>query len=606
MQKAVRAPSSPAFDWLMAILVFLVMVGVYQDGWAHSHGLVDQSFLTPWHAMLYGGVAITGITLLIAGSVGLRNGYSFKHALPFGYWLAALGVTVFLIGGAFDAAWHTRFGIEHDLQALVSPTHLLLVFAGGMMISGPLRSIADQHGRRAGGWKLIGPAVLAILAALMMLDFFTQYAQPLGDGVVVANLSHPFDPRAPGAIYRFSLATGQSQRITAGVDAYGASASPDGRRIVYRVNRPNAKASDIVVADGDGSHAKRITNSGNRDTQPAWSPDGKWIAYISSPAGTSGNFRLIVVHPDGSGARALVDGTTTISFPSWSPDSTGIAYGSRNALVAEIALVDLKSGTSSWLTNTVGGSMPSLGRDGDIAFVRNDSIYEGPALGDRAAPGLIVDQASDPMFSPDGFSLAYVKNDGDSTQVFVTDFSYSPAQNLSQLSGLDAMHPTWSRGFIFATLSGREPQYVGYVADSRTEAAFLIQSVLIAGLLLLLVRRWRAPIGSVTAIVTVSSLALSFQSDEQGFLWAALLTGVIGDIVLVALGERARRGNGSYAFGAIVPGVLSALYLLASCMPGPLKWNLELIFGTPLLAAVAGLIVAFCYEPPLPEAGSKA
>jgi Tol biopolymer transport system component len=600
-----RAPSSPAFDWLMGVLVFLVMVGVYQDGWAHTHGKVDESFFTPWHAMLYGGVAITGLTLLCAGIVGLRKGYTLRQALPHGYWLGACGVVLFLIGGGLDEIWHTLFGIEVDLQALVSPTHLLLVFAGGMMIGGPLRSIASQYGRQSEGWRTVGPAVFAVLSLLMMLGFFTQYVLPLGDGSIVANLSHNFGARVSSSIYRFSLANGQSQRVTTGVDAYGASASPDGKRIVYRVNRPDSKASDIVVADADGSRALRITASGYRDTQPAWSPDGKWIAYISSPAGTSGNFRLVIMRPDGRNARVLVDGTTRISFPSWSPSSTSIAYSSRNGMTPEIALVDIATGKSMWLSNTVGGSRPALGAPAiGLAYVREGTIFVGPGNGNPVSFHAEILQATDPAFSPDGKSLTYIRNDGDSDQVIRDNDIVGPGRtilNISNLSGMNAAHPTWSHGFIYATIAGREPPYVGYIADARSEAGFLIQSVLLAGMLLLLVRRWRAPVGSITLIVTLASLALLFQSDEQPLLWCALVTGLIGDVLLILLRERARSGIGSYVFGAVVPGVLSALYLAALYFSGPLGWHPDLIFGTPVMSAAVGLIVAFCYEPPLPE-----
>ena len=611
MQKADRAPSSPAFDWLMGVLVFLVMAGVFQDGWAHTHGLVDQSFFTPWHAVLYGGAALTGLMLLAAGVTGLRKGYSLANALPHGYWFAAWGAVLFLIGGGLDELWHNHFGIEVDLQALVSPTHLLLVLAGGLMISGPLRSIARQYDRQAGGWKAVGPAVFATLAALMMLEFFTQYALPLGDGAVYANITHGASAHQPGSIYRFTVAIGQMRRITTGIDAYGASASPDGKRIVYRVYRPSSAASDIIVANANGSHPRAITNSGRHDTQPAWSPNGEWIAYISAPAGTAGSFHLNVVHPDGSAERTLTDETAKILGLSWSRDSASIAYGSRNAVTREIALVNVATKASTWIVTTAGGWNPSLGPQGLIAFQRSDGVYVTPGfvpmpndfpevLPHRWLP-YMIDQASDPSFSPDG-QLAYIKSDGDAAQIYVRPWNVAPARNVSQLSGLDAQHPVWANGSVYATVRGRVKPEFSFMGNTHSEASFLLQSVLVSGLLLLLIRRWRAPIGSITLILTVSSLALSFQSDQQPLVWSAVFAGIVGDALVFAFHERVRTGNGSYAFGAIVPSVLAAAYLaLLAARTGPLGWHLDLVFGTPVLAAAAGLIVAFCYEPPLPD-----
>ena len=66
-----RARSSIAFDWVMGVLAALLMGGLLLDGWAHSHGEVDQSFVTPWHFLLYGSMGVNGIVLLALGINGL-------------------------------------------------------------------------------------------------------------------------------------------------------------------------------------------------------------------------------------------------------------------------------------------------------------------------------------------------------------------------------------------------------------------------------------------------------------------------------------------------------------------------------------------------------
>ena len=43
------------FDWGIAALSVWLAIGFYIDMWAHAHGRVDDTFLTPWHAILYAG-----------------------------------------------------------------------------------------------------------------------------------------------------------------------------------------------------------------------------------------------------------------------------------------------------------------------------------------------------------------------------------------------------------------------------------------------------------------------------------------------------------------------------------------------------------------------
>ena len=60
------SPHSIGFDWAMAILSAAFVGGVFLDGWAHTHGRVDQSFFTPWHAVFYAGYAATASVLAVS------------------------------------------------------------------------------------------------------------------------------------------------------------------------------------------------------------------------------------------------------------------------------------------------------------------------------------------------------------------------------------------------------------------------------------------------------------------------------------------------------------------------------------------------------------
>jgi hypothetical protein len=53
--RVARRPWSPSravgFDWAMTFLCLVLLGGVYQDVWVHTHGFSDTTFFTPWHAV---------------------------------------------------------------------------------------------------------------------------------------------------------------------------------------------------------------------------------------------------------------------------------------------------------------------------------------------------------------------------------------------------------------------------------------------------------------------------------------------------------------------------------------------------------------------------
>jgi hypothetical protein len=170
--------STAAFDWTATFLSAVFTSGLFLDGWAHTHGRVDETFFTPWHAVLYSGFLAMAIFLWGGFVWGLRRGHPWRAALPDGYGLALLGVGLWLVGGPFDLAWHTIFGFEVDVEALMSPAHLVLALGFGLMTSGPLR--AGLRRPRA-GWTRELPLVLSLTFVVSVLTFFTQTAHPLSN-----------------------------------------------------------------------------------------------------------------------------------------------------------------------------------------------------------------------------------------------------------------------------------------------------------------------------------------------------------------------------------------------------------------------------------------
>lgn len=600
-----RATSTLGFDWLMGVLAALLMGGLLIDGWAHSHGEVDQSFLTPWHALLYGSVAVNGLVLLVAGIIGLRNGFAFRNALPPGYWVAAIGVVIFLVGGGFDGWWHTMFGIETGVVLLVSPPHLILALAAAMIMSGPLQSIAAQYSSTRGGWKIVGPAILSTWALVTLIGFFLGYAQPVEDGISALTLQ----PTAGSTVYPMAYvaqANGALTRIPEPprTDLFGIDVAPDGKHIVYRVNRyedPNSTPpSDLYVANIDGSQPIRITNSGRHDTQPQWSPDGKWIAYASMPAQTSGNFAIRLVSPDGKAQQPLLSEQTTIQDPVWSPDGSSIAYASRNGATGMIGVLDVRTKATRWLPFTANSSSPAWTAAG-LYYLNNDGSLRVSAIDGSHERTVLPKTNGDPIPSPDGRRIAFLATDLGSQQLFVANSDGTRSHDLSQLSGLDVQAASWAPGgrLIF-TATGREnPIYTDF-GKSLALAAIIIQGILLAATALLLVRRWPLPLGAMTFILTLYTLAMAVPSDFYLYAIGGLITGLLADGAIAVLRDRLRSGRAFHALGFWLPLVYTALFEAISVqMFHGTGWTWNLLFGAPLLAGAGGLALAFVIDSPL-------
>jgi dipeptidyl aminopeptidase/acylaminoacyl peptidase len=113
--------------------------------------------------------------------------------------------------------------------------------------------------------------------------------------------------------------------------------SPDGRRVAYVVNRidseANAYRAAIWVAPVDGSEEPRQFTSGERsDHSPRWSPDGRWLAFVSNRDGEDekeAHGELYLLPADGGEPRRLTESKASVESIVWSPDSSRIAFARR-------------------------------------------------------------------------------------------------------------------------------------------------------------------------------------------------------------------------------------------------------------------------------------
>lgn len=166
---------TPTFLWMYLFCALWVTSGVFLDGWAHNNVPELETFFSPWHAVLYSGVLAMGLFLGISALINMRAGATWKISLPQSYGLSFIGFLVFAAGGVFDLVWHELFGIEVSVEALLSPSHLILAVGAVLMISAPLRVWLKTVPQKNESFKEQLPMILSATFAFSILAFMTQF-----------------------------------------------------------------------------------------------------------------------------------------------------------------------------------------------------------------------------------------------------------------------------------------------------------------------------------------------------------------------------------------------------------------------------------------------
>jgi hypothetical protein len=167
-------------DMATAALCGWVVTGMVLDAWAHQNASRLETFFTPWHGVLYSGF-LALMAWMVARTLAAA-GWRRERALPAGYGLGLVGVTLFLVSGVGDGIWHTVFGIERDLEAALSPTHIGLFVGALLAFTTPLRAAwsSDRLGA-APSLRALLPALLSLTFATVLVSFLFFYVSAFRD-----------------------------------------------------------------------------------------------------------------------------------------------------------------------------------------------------------------------------------------------------------------------------------------------------------------------------------------------------------------------------------------------------------------------------------------
>jgi hypothetical protein len=603
-EQGTRPRGGIRLDWLIAALSAWFLCGLYLDGWAHAHVPALETFFTPWHAVLYSGFAATALALGVVQVRNMRLGYSWREAPPAGYGLSLVGAGVFLVGGVLDLLWHSLFGIEVGVAALLSPTHLLLAAGGILLVSGPLRAAWQRipPGSRL-TWRAGAPALLALTYSFSGLAFFTAYAHPF-----VTNWAASTAGARPsqGDLFLMNAdGTGQTRLTVNQGDVRAPRFSPDGTSIVFgRAATAQDPLQQLYIVNADGSGLRPLSSMRDGAAMPSWSPDGTRIAYVG---GANGQIYLMAA--DGTNSQQLTHDSEPHWMPSWSPDGTRIAY--INGANGQIYILAADGTNPRRLTHDAGQYLTlQWSPDGGGLAVTSDQsgqeqIYLMRADGSGLRQLTWGDEVNwGPAWSPDEARIAFAADRDGHADIYVMRADGSHPANLTNNSEVDSGGPpAWSADGRKIAYTARDHQTLTPdITAALGIVSVLLQAALLMSALLLLLRRWRPPFGAITLLQVVATALIGFLSDQHGWVVLALITGLVADALVQGLKPAPHRPRNLRLFSFVVPTLLYSLYFLGTYLyGGGIGWSAHLTAGTAVLSGVVGILLSLLVVPSAPS-----
>lgn len=244
------------------------------------------------------------------------------------------------------------------------------------------------------------------------------------------------------------------------------------------VSARSGSANIYLTTDGDADPVNLTTDASN-NSYPAWSPDGKRIAFCSDRDGV---YHVFVMDADGKNVKQLTNGEKACRVPSWSGDGKRIAFCRYTAAnSSEVCTVPVAGGDPTAVDAGGDAWDPAFSPDGKrIAFVSYRD-GDGFRLYVMDADGKNVTKLTDdanpvgfgyPTWSPDGKTIAYGHSDGNGVDIYTVGADGKNRKQVTKLGGVTT-YPCWTpdgKRFAFFSQPGAEKGGF-WVADADGENA---------------------------------------------------------------------------------------------------------------------------------------
>jgi hypothetical protein len=597
--------------------------------WAATHGMTPDPFLSIQAAPLYLAI-VASAAAVIAGAIrASRRGRGWRRALPDGFGVFGVGVAALIIALIADIGWREGIGIPDGLSQGLAPSRLLLF--GGLLLIGvaPLRMALRSGGSGSPPWTAVLSAGLVLVVLLL-----PGRIHPAATGWLKRA---DFLPNAE--IWSMDADGDHQTRLIEahdGILAWNAVWSPDGKQIAYTrlvmgshppVDIPDE--ADVWVSAADGSDAHAVVQGPGWQWLPHWSPDGAWITYTdeaeagpwadTGPAGIGGGGILGIgfgpanpvrtyadiwrARADGTGSpERLTDAPGDDRAAAYSPDGTQLALDSTRSGGTEIWVINADgSGAARQLTSEHGYTWGATwSPDGSrIAFNAwrpgggNQDIFLIGADGSGELR-LTTDPASDigPAWSPDGRRIAFRRLDTqpEGGEIWTMAADGSEQQMISRDPGaaddLTSGGGAWAPDGRIAYMRAENPpaEADSSIREELATSTMLLTAMLIAVMAVLLAKAG-SPFGGFILLFAIPTTIIGLVGDGKEFIPAAVVAGLIVDVLVRFAGERWKVGVAGAASGAAF--VVSSEITVAVTHTG-LAWPIALVTGIVVAAAAIG------------------